>query len=229
MDQSTGTKLNRLTALYVQGKLLLAGTGVCRPLARASFRSESIADGRPPVFSLVAVDEPAARRDGPEAAFEVAMWFSVGAPPDVVIVRVDDVDLRVPVLVATDPTSVLRRVPVSLVSLADALPSRGGPLPGALEALLDRGDDVGTPLFWPLRLGPLFEGTLEPAAANPRRAIGYSERFDFAEAFLDAMRCLPRGSDAAGDSLSVVQVTHAGALVVGSQPRPRLFVAIFAY
>src|SRR5262249_39187686 len=135
--------------------------------------------------------------------FQIAALFHVGAPPDEVTIRSMAGDERVPVLVAADPVALGRREPVPLVHGAaaretfDVLPS---PFAEMLEAV---GESIHPPIVWPMRLGPLFEGRLEPASANLRRATGYSDDFDFREAFLDALRNLPRDQGAHADELTI--------------------------
>jgi hypothetical protein len=98
-----------------------------------------------------------------------------------------------------------------------------------LEMLEAAGERIQPPIVWPMRLGPLFEGRLEPASANLRRAIGYSDDFDFREAFLDALRNLPRDGTPDSDTLTIVHVTDTGALLSGSDGLRQLFVSILAY
>jgi hypothetical protein len=95
--------------------------------------------------------------------------------------------------------------------------------------LADGGEDVQTPLLWPLRMEALFEGRIELAPADPRRAIGYSASFDFGEAFRNALRALPSESPDDRNRLSVVHVTDTGALIGGDGGVNCLFVAILAY
>jgi hypothetical protein len=216
----------RLTAVYTQGKLLLAASGL-KPSSSCLVRFEPLSPGAErPCFALRQYGEDAA---GGETPYQIAALFHVGAPPDEVSVRSTAGDQRVPVLVAADPEALGRREPVALVRVAaarqpfDLLPF---PLAEMLEA---PGEAIHPPIVWPMRLGPLFEGRLEPASANLRRATGYSDDFDFREAFLDALRNLPRDRGAHADTLTIVQVTETGALLSGGDRFRRLFVSVLAY
>jgi hypothetical protein len=83
--------------------------------------------------------------------------------------------------------------------------------------------------LWPIRLDALFAGRLERAPADPRRATGYSERFDFGEAFRDALRSLPGSRAGDPDTLTTVHVTDVGALLGGVGGIERMFVSVLAY
>jgi hypothetical protein len=217
----------RLTAVYTQGKLLLAATGL-KPSSSCRVRFEQLSAGAErPCFALRQYD--AADAAGAETPFQVAALFYVGSPPDEVTIRSQAGDERIPVLVAADPDALGRRETVPLVQMAAAR-EIGDVLPSPfLELLEAAGEQIQPPIVWPMRLGPLFEGRLEPASANLRRATGYSDDFDFREAFLDALGNLPRDRRGDTDALTIVHVTDTGALLCGGEGGRRLFVSILAY
>jgi len=231
METCARSSTHQVTAVFTQGKLLLAATGT-----KSDARDHMVFEphspfGDPPSFVLRLRPGGSDATSADAIPFQVAMLFAVGPPPDEVIVHSGNGEIRVPVLVAEDVEALGRREPVSLVRMATApQDKRRRRIPAAFEELLaHRGEDVRTPLVWPIRLGPLFDGRLELAAAAPRRAIGYSEAFDFSEAFLDALRGLPPDLQGGADRLTTVHVTDTGALVGGVDGTRRLFVAILAY
>ena len=221
----------QLRAVYVQGKLLLAAQGMKQgPQSLVRFEQISLTT-EPPLFALRHRD----RVDGlePTTPYQIVTLFSIGPPCEEVIVRTGDEEHRLPVLVAADPEALDRREPVSLVRMGTMREvSETEPMPQLFSELLDGygyGDSVPTPIVWPMRLGPLFDGRIELAPAEPRRATGYSDVFDFREAFLDALRSLPPEKEGCGDKLTTVQVTETGALVASSGHFQRLFVSVLAY
>jgi hypothetical protein len=218
----------RLTAVYTQGKLLLAAEGL-KPGTSCRVRFEPLAPGaeRPSyVLRQYDGDAESAMAGTP---YQIASLFHVGSPPDEVTIRSQAGDERIPVLVAADPDALHRRESVPLVNMAAAR-EIGDVLPSPfLEMLEAAGERIFPPIVWPMRLGPLFEGRLEPASANLRRATGYSDDFDFREAFLDALRNLPRERRGDTDALTIVHITDTGALLGGSDGFRRLFVSILAY
>jgi len=227
MEEKGGrSDVPQITAVYTQGKLLLAATGVATA-DRVIFEPEALFE-RAPVFVL---KEDASARAEDATPFRVAMPFAVRSPPEEVLVRYGTAVVRVPVLVASDPRALERRETTSLVKMATAGRSGGRTrIPRAFEEMLaDDGEDVQTPLLWPLRMEALFEGHIELAPADPRRAIGYSATFDFGEAFRNALRALPPESADDRDRLTVVHVTDTGALIGGDGGVNCLFVAILAY
>jgi len=218
----------RLTAVYTQGKLLLAASGL-KPSSSCLVRFEPLSPGaEPPCFALRQYDEisdPASA----ETPYQIAALFHVGSPPDEVSIRSAAGDQQVPVLVAADPVALGRREAVPLVHVAVARETFDV-LPFPFAEMLDAaGEAIHPPIVWPMRLGPLFEGRLEPASANLRRATGYSDDFDFREAFLDALRNLPRDRAAHADALTIVHITETGALLSGGGGFGRLFVSVLAY
>jgi hypothetical protein len=231
MDQRVGAGKHQVTAVFTQGKLLLAAVGTKPGVDDQVFFEPEALFAVPPSFALRTRPAGTGNTVADSKPYQVAMLFEVGSPPDEVIVRVDDEERRVPVLVAADREALARRETVPLVAMG-AVRKRAGhsSMPAVFEDLLaDIGEDVEPPLLWPIRLSPLFEGRLEPAAADPRRAIGYSETFDFTAAFLDALRSLPHDSRGSSDQLTTVHVTGAGALLGGVGGGRRLFVSILAY
>jgi hypothetical protein len=221
----------QFTVVFTQGKLLLAAAGMKpSPQHRVSFEPQSpFAD--PPTFVLrqEAADGPATLNV--VAPYQVVTLFPIGSPPDEVIVRYADAEERVPVLVPADLDALSRREPVPLVRMAASRLTDGEagiPSPFA-EMLEGDGEQVRTPILWPIRLGALFDGCLELAPADPRRATGYSDAFDFREAFLDALRSLPPDALGAGDRLTTIRVTETGALLGGLGSFQRMFVSILAY
>jgi hypothetical protein len=218
----------RLTAVYTQGKLLLAAEGL-KPGSSCRVRFEPMSPGAERlcyVLRQYGVDVGGAM---PETPYQIASLFHVGSPPDEVTIRSQAGDERVPVLVASDPDALYRRESVPLVNMAVAR-EIGDLLPSPfLEMLEAAGERIQPPIVWPMRLGPLFEGRLEPASANLRRATGYSDDFDFREAFLDALRNLPQDGRPDADTLTIVHITASGALLSGSDGFRRLFVSILAY
>lgn len=231
MDERVGPSADRITAVFTQGKLLLAATGTKEgPHDQVFFEPES-QFGVPPSFVLRQRQSPGSSSLNVPTPYQVAMLFAVGSPPDEVIVRSESGELRLPVLVAADVEALERRETVPLVRMTPSrLVDGRARIPAPFEEMLaENGEDVRTPLLWPLQLGPLFEGRLEPAAADPRRAIGYSDKFDFTEAFLNALRSLPPDHRGGTDTLTTVHVTGTGALLGGLGGGQRMFVSILAY
>jgi len=231
MEQRVGAGAHQVTAVFTQGKLLLAAVGTKAGTDdQVVFEPEALF-APTPSFSLRL--PTAATGDGSTSVpYQAAMLFEVGAPPDEVIVRVEGEERRIPVLVAADGEALARRETVPLVRMATARQRLGrSSVPAVFaELLAGIGEDVQTPLVWPIRLGPLFEGRLEPAQADPRRAIGYSDAFDFTAAFLDALESLPpQEGRSTPDQLTTVHITGAGALLGGTGGGRRLFVSILAY
>jgi hypothetical protein len=231
MERRVGTNVPRVTAVFTQGKLLLAAIGTKPFIDDQVLLEPKSLFAATPSFALRVC--PGMRVDvGKEPVpYQLALLFEVGGPPDEVVVDIEGEEHRLPVLIAADSEALARREPVLLVRVASARDDVGRSTMPAIfaELLAHIGEDVQPPLVWPIRLGPLFEGRLEPAAANPRRAIGYSDSFDFAAAFLDALRSLPADDRAASDQLTTVHVTGAGALLPGDGGGQRLFVSILAY
>jgi hypothetical protein len=230
MERRVGS-LPQVTAVYTQGKLLLAATGIKPFIDDQVLLEPKSLFAAAPSFSLRV--RPGMRVDVERESvpYQLALLFEVGGPPDEVVVDIEGEEHRLPVLIPADGEAVSRREAVPLVGLATARQGVGrATMPAVFAELLAHvGQDVQPPLVWPIRLGPLFEGRLEPAAANPRRAIGYSDSFDFAAAFLDALRSLPTDDRAESDQLTTIHVTGAGALLPGDGGGRRLFVSILAY
>lgn len=220
-----------VTAVFTQGKLLLAARGVKRgPDDQVLFEPTALFDV-PPSFVLQQRHGAESDVAGGLTPYEVAMIFAVASPPDEVLIRSVDGTALVPVLVAEDAELLERRLPVALVRMS-AFRSGDGSVaipPHFEEMLAQGGEDVRTPLLWPIRLGPLFLGRLEFEPANPRRAIGYSDDFNLAEAFRDALKSLPSDATGIGGCLTTVHVTDLGALLSGLGGGQRMFVAILAY
>ena len=218
----------QLTAVYTQGKLLLGAAGTKASCAeRVHFVVESPASS-PPRFALCHDPGPTPPPQAVVTPYQIVTLFAVEAPPEEVVVVHHGLPRRVPVLVAADPVALDRREPVDLVRLTSR--RYVGELPAAFAELLGTdGEPVPPPIVWPMRLGPLFDGRLERAPANPRRATGYSDRFDFTEAFLDAVKSLPADTHGGIDKLTTIHVTETGALFGGMGSFQRLFVSVLAY
>jgi hypothetical protein len=227
MQRRVETGTHQVTAVFTQGKLLLAAIGTKVGDGQVFFEPTSLFGGTP-TFSLRLPSETTA---GDASPYRVAMVFELGTPSDEVIVDINGEDRHVPVLVAADGEALERRETVSLVPMSNVRQRVGRSTMPAMfaELLANIGEDVQPPLVWPIRLSALFEGRLEPAAADPRRAIGYSDTFDFTAAFLDALRSLPGESRGGSDQLTTVHVTATGALLGGEGGGRRLFVSILAY
>lgn len=73
----------------------------------------------------------------------------------------------------------------------------------------------------------LLESTATPAAP-PREAVGYSDTFDFREAFQDAVRHLPPDPNPFPDKLITVRVLETGGLFGGIAGFHKLFVRVSA-
>src|SRR5262245_26205484 len=218
----------RLTAVYTQGKLLLAAQGL-KPGLSCRVRFEPLSPGAERLYYVLWQYGVDPDDEMAETPYQIASLFHIGSPPDEVTIRTQAGDEQIPVLVAADPDALHRREPVPLVNMAAAR-EIGDILPSPfLEMLEAAGERIFPPIVWPMRLGPLFEGRLEPASANLRRATGYSDDFDFREAFLDALRNLPRERRADTDALTIVHITDTGALLGGSDGFRRMFVSILAY
>src|SRR4051812_20922362 len=223
----------RVTAVYTQGKLLLAASGV-KPGSSCLVRFEPLSLGAErPCFALRQYEHGA---DAAliETPYQIAALFHVGAPPDEVSIRSTVGDERVPVLVAADPLALGRRERVPLVRAAAARETAAREtfdhVPSPFAEMLDAGGEpIRPPIVWPMRLGPLFEGRLEPASADLRRATGYSDNFDFREAFLDALHNLPHDRGPHADALTIVHITESGALLSSGGGFRRLFVSVLAY
>src|SRR5262245_4349279 len=109
----------RLTAVYTQGKLLLAAAGLKPSLScRVRFELLSVGTERP-CFALRQYDN-ATDSVTAETPYQIAALFHVGSPPDEVTIRSQAGDQRVPVLVAADPEALGRRETVPLVHVAAA-------------------------------------------------------------------------------------------------------------
>jgi hypothetical protein len=224
-----GAGMLRLAAVYTQGKLLLAAAG-SRPTPndRVFFEPE-VPFADPPRFALRGNVCPTPT--GGAVPYQVVMLFAIVPPPEEVVISYGTREERVPVLVPADVEALNRWEPVPLVRMA--LTSSGGlginlPAP-FLEMLEGDGEPVPPPILWPIRLGALFDGRLERAPADPRRATGYSDRFDFGEAFRDALRSLPADLQPDAETLTTVHVTEMGALVGGVGGGQRMFVSVLAY
>lgn len=230
MEWRASVGAHHVTAVFTQGKLLLAAVGHkgCAE-EQVSFEPRALF-AEVPRFAL-RVPAPRNAAESESTPYQMAMLFEVGSPPDEVMVEIEGEERRLPVLVAADGEALARRETVPLVRMATARQRVGqSSMPAVFaELLADFGEDVQPPLVWPIRLGSLFDGQLEPAAADPRRAIGYSDTFDFTAAFLDALRSLPSDSRGGADQLTTVHVTATGALLGGEGGGRRLFVSILAY
>jgi hypothetical protein len=68
----------------------------------------------------------------------------------------------------------------------------------------------------------------EPVASSRREAVGYSESFDLAEAFQDALKALPPEEHPFPDKLITIRVSEVGGLFGGIVGFHKMFIRIEA-
>jgi hypothetical protein len=211
--------------------------------------SQSPTDQGVPTFHLTRRPRPTATDAAQPTPFRYGEIFSIGRPPDIVLVRhstgFDEVHVEFTRKDLVDIVLSLSGGSIE-VALADPEPDDGIPPPpphaapiAEDSATTTNGAAATTPDAQPVPTGapphsrPLTgsekAGILADIAVRYRESVGYSNKLSFDEAFADALKKLPPASVKFADMLETVEVVHIGASFGGIAGFHRLEVRIRAY
>lgn len=195
-----------------------------------------------PTFQLTRRPRPGVL-DPPQirTPFRYGEIFSIGRPPEIVLVRhstgYDEVNVEFTREDLVDIVLSLSGGDVE-VSLPDPTHEHDhGPLPPppphAPPLVGEHNDHPPQSQLPPVQTRPLTghekAGILSDIAVRYREAVGYSNKLSFDEAFADAVKKLPPASVKFSDMLETVEVVHVGASFGGIAGFRRLEVRIRAY
>lgn len=231
-------------AFYSHSQLLIVAEGELPSPEYEIDISQSPTDTGVPTFHLTRRPRPTATDAIQPTPFRYGEIFSIGRPPDIVLVRhstgFDEVHVEFTRKDLVDIVLSLSGGSIE-VALSDPEPDDGippppphaAPLPEDSVATASRPVMVGTAVEAPTHARPLTgsekAGILADIAVRYRESVGYSNKLSFDEAFADALKKLPPASVKFADMLETVEVVHIGASFGGIAGFHRLEVRIRAY
>lgn len=223
-------------AFYSHSQLLIVAEGELPSPEYEIDISQSPTDTGVPTFHLTRRPRPTATDAVQPTPFRYGEIFSIGRPPDIVLVRhstgFDEVHVEFTRKDLVDIVLSLSGGSIE-VALSDPDPDDTIPPPPPHAAPL-----AGDPVVKPSPIAdsharPLTghekAGILADIAVRYRESVGYSNKLSFDEAFADALKKLPPASVKFADMLETVEVVHIGASFGGIAGFHRLEVRIRAY
>ncbi len=243
-EQSAHAERTAIHAFYSHSQLLIVAEGdLPSPEFEIDISQVPTDEERgTPTFQLTRRPRPGVA-DPPQVRtpFRYGEIFSIGRPPEIVLVRhstgYDEVNVEFTRQDLVDIVLSLSGGDVE-VSLPDpAHEHEHGPIPPPPpHAPPLAGEHAAAPEVQqeaPVQTRPLTghekAGILSDIAVRYRESIGYSNKLSFDEAFADAIKKLPPASVKFSDMLETVEVVHIGASFGGIAGFRRLEVRIRAY
>lgn len=243
-DYATRTAIH---AFYSHSQLLIVAEGELPSPEYEIDISQSPTDQGVPTFHLTRRPRPTATDAVQPTPFRYGEIFSIGRPPEIVLVRhsvgFDEVRVEFTRKDLVDIVLSLSGGSIE-VALADPEPDDDVLPPPPPHAAPIADDPAAThtttnpssptPLDQtPVHTRPLTgsekAGILADIAVRYRESVGYSNKLSFDEAFADALKKLPPASVKFADMLETVEVVHIGASFGGIAGFHRLEVRIRAY
>jgi hypothetical protein len=225
-------------AFYSHSQLLIVAEGELPSPEYEIDISQSPTDTGVPTFHLTRRPRPTATDAVQPTPFRYGEIFSIGRPPDIVLVRhstgFDEVHVE---FTRKDLVDIVLSLSGGTIEVAlsdpepdDAIPP---PPPHAPPLASDTTASRPTPAATEPHSRPLTgnekAGILADIAVRYRESVGYSNKLSFDEAFADALKKLPPASVKFADMLETVEVVHIGASFGGIAGFHRLEVRIRAY
>ncbi|MBL9106189.1 MAG: hypothetical protein JNL82_35025 [Myxococcales bacterium] len=243
-DYATRTAIH---AFYSHSQLLIVAEGELPSPEYEIDISQSPTDQGVPTFHLTRRPRPTATDAVQPTPFRYGEIFSIGRPPEIVLVRhstgfdevrveftrKDLVDIVLSLsggsieVALADPEpddDVLPPPPPHAAPIADDPAATHTTTNPASPTPLDQ-----TPVHTRPLTGSEKAGILADIAVRYRESVGYSNKLSFDEAFADALKKLPPASVKFADMLETVEVVHIGASFGGIAGFHRLEVRIRAY
>lgn len=230
-------------AFYSHSQLLIVAEGELPSPEYEIDISQSPTDTGVPTFHLTRRPRPTATDAVQPTPFRYGEIFSIGRPPDIVLVRhqagFDEVHVEFTRKDLVDIVLSLSGGSIE-VALSDPEPDEGIPPPPPHAPPLAEDASASQPpaastaaAEAPGQPRPLTgsekAGILADIAVRYRESVGYSNKLSFDEAFADALKKLPPASVKFADMLETVEVVHIGASFGGIAGFHRLEVRIRAY
>lgn len=242
-EQSAHAERTAIHAFYSHSQLLIVAEGdLPSPEFEIDISQVTTDEERgTPTFQLTRRPRPGVI-DPPQirTPFRYGEIFSIGRPPEIVLVRhstgYDEVNVEFTREDLVDIVLSLSGGDVE-VSLPDAAHEHEhGPIPPPpphAPPLEGEQQSEPQPPQAPVLTRPLTghekAGILSDIAVRYRESVGYSNKLSFDEAFADAIKKLPPASVKFSDMLETVEVVHIGASFGGIAGFHRLEVRIRAY
>ncbi len=224
-------------AFYSHSQLLIVAEGELPSPEYEIDISQSPTDTGVPTFHLTRRPRPTATDAVQPTPFRYGEIFSIGRPPDIVLVRhstgFDEVHVEFTRKDLVDIVLSLSGGSIE-VALSDPEPDDAIPPPPPHAPPLPS-EAAGRPTPAPVEphsrplTGSEKAGILADIAVRYRESVGYSNKLSFDEAFADALKKLPPASVKFADMLETVEVVHIGASFGGIAGFHRLEVRIRAY
>lgn len=225
-------------AFYSHSQLLIVAEGELPSPEYEIDISQSPTDTGVPTFHLTRRPRPTATDAVQPTPFRYGEIFSIGRPPDIVLVRhstgFDEVHVEFTRKDLVDIVLSLSGGSIE-VALSDPEPDDAIPPPPPHAPPLPSEAAAGRPTPAPVEphsrplTGSEKAGILADIAVRYRESVGYSNKLSFDEAFADALKKLPPASVKFADMLETVEVVHIGASFGGIAGFHRLEVRIRAY
>lgn len=224
-------------AFYSHSQLLIVAEGELPSPEYEIDISQSPTDTGVPTFHLTRRPRPTATDAIQPTPFRYGEIFSIGRPPDVVLVRhstgFDEVHVEFTRKDLVDIVLSLSGGSIE-VALSDPEPEEDIPPPPPHAAPFAADAEPRTAPADPSGhsrplTGSEKAGILADIAVRYRESVGYSNKLSFDEAFADALKKLPPASVKFADMLETVEVVHIGASFGGIAGFHRLEVRIRAY
>jgi len=242
-EQSAHAERTAIHAFYSHSQLLIVAEGdLPSPEFEIDISQVPTDEERgTPTFQLTRRPRPGVM-DPPQirTPFRYGEIFSIGRPPEIVLVRhstgYDEVNVEFTREDLVDIVLSLSGGDVE-VSLPDAAhehgpipppPPHAPPLEGEQQSEPQQPPQQAPVLTRPLT-GHEKAGILSDIAVRYRESVGYSNKLSFDEAFADAIKKLPPASVKFSDMLETVEVVQVGASFGGIAGFHRLEVRIRAY
>jgi hypothetical protein len=226
-------------AFYSHSQLLIVAEG---ELPSPEFEidiSQITGDGGLPTFQLTRRARPTATDAVQPTPFRYGEIFSIGRPPQTVLVRhstgTDEVAVEftrkdlVDIVLSLSGGDIEVSLPVKETASDHDIPPPPPHASADEPAPLAPADEPAPPVLSRPLTGSEKAGILADIAVRYRESVGYSNKLSFDEAFADALKKLPPASVKFADMLETVEVVHIGASFGGIAGFHRLEVRIRAY
>ncbi len=227
-----------LHAFYSHSQLLIVAEGeLPSPEYEIDISQTGVDQAGIPTFALTRRARPSAAEVPPaKTPFRYGEIFSIGRPPDNVLVRHATGFDEVPVeFTRKDLVDIVLSLSAGDVEVSIPDPAQEGPdgvippPPPHAQPDHDSDNDDTKPLMSRPLTGTEKASILSDIAVRYRESIGYSNKLSFDEAFADAVKKLPPASVSFPDMLETIEVVQIGASFGGIAGFRRLEVRIRAY